>query len=411
MGYNAFALIYRPYAPFDDLARAIEFIHDNPDTLKADPDDYSLWGGSAGARMAAALGNAIFLKQLTGRTDIGQAAAVVMQYTGYTYTSKEDAPTYVCVGTSDGIANWKTMQSRLNTLESYGIPTQFHAYKGLPHGFGLGTGTVAEGWIYDAVNFWKEQFSDSSPTKGKPANNGIEFGTRKQGGFIVDNVLHSDTQGDIHFSSYIPESYDGSEPYALFVTLPGWEGLYFQGVGANLGESYPFEARNYNDKMIILSPQLDDWGETSANMAIELTEYFLEHYNIDRKKVYLHGFSGGGETGSLVMGKRPELFSAYLMTSSKWNGDLRVLANARTPVYMAIGEDDSYYGSDCLKQAYSDLYALYEAQGLSADEIRKLLILDVKEQEYFTKRGFTHQHGGGMAFAEDESIMGWLFAQ
>lgn len=423
MGYNAFALIYRPDAPYDDLARAIEFIHDNADTLKVDPDDYSLWGGSAGARMAAMLGNSDYLQQLTGRTDIGQAGAVIMQYTGYTYTSKADAPTYVCVGTSDGIANWKTMQNRLNTLESYGIPTEFHAYEGLPHGFGLGTGTVAEGWIYDAVNFWEGQFSGTIPTKREPANlqnclmkrellNGsIEFGTQEKDGFIVDNVLHSDTQGDIHFSSYIPESYDGSEPYALFVTLPGWEGLYFQGVGANLGESYPFETRNYNDNMIVLSTQLDDWGETSANMAIELTEYFLEHYNIDRKKVYLHGFSGGGETGSLVMCKRPELFSAYLMTSSKWDGDLDVLANAHAPVYMAIGEDDSYYGSGYLKQAYSDLYSLYKAQGLSADEISELLVLDVKEQDYFSERGFQDQHGGGMAFAEDESIMSWLFSQ
>ena len=423
MGYNAFALIYRPDAPYDDLARAIEFIHDNADTLKVDPNDYSLWGGSAGARMAAMLGNSDYLQQLTGRTDIGQAGAVIMQYTGYTYTSKADAPTYDCVGTSDGIANWKTMQNRLNTLESYGIPTEFHAYEGLPHGFGLGTGTVAEGWIYDAVNFWEEQFSGTIPTKREPANlqnclmkrkllNGsIEFGTQKKDGFIVDNVLHSEIQGDIHFSSYIPESYDGSEPYALFVTLPGWEGLYFQGVGANLVESYPFEARNYNDNMIVLSTQLDDWGETSANMAIELTEYFLEHYNIDRKKVYLHSFSGGGETGSLVMGKRPELFSAYLMTSSKWDGNLDVLANAHTPVYMAIGEDDSYYGSGYLKQAYSDLYSLYKAQGLSADEISELLVLDVKEQDYFSERGFQDQHGGGMAFAEDESIMSWLFSQ
>ena len=423
MGYNAFALIYRPDAPYDDLARAIEFIHDNADTLKVDPNDYSLWGGSAGARMAALRGNSDYLQQLSGRTDIGQAGAVIMQYTGYTYTSKADAPTYVCVGTSDGIANWKTMQNRLNTLESYGIPTEFHAYEGLPHGFGLGTGTVAEGWIYDAVNFWEEQFSGTIPTKREPANlqnclmkrkllNGsIEFGTQKKDGFIVDNVLHSEIQGDIHFSSYIPESYDGSEPYALFVTLPGWEGLYFQGVGANLVESYPFEARNYNDNMIVLSTQLDDWGETSANMAIELTEYFLEHYNIDRKKVYLHSFSGGGETGSLVMGKRPELFSAYLMTSSKWDGNLDVLANAHTPVYMAIGEDDSYYGSGYLKQAYSDLYSLYKAQGLSADEISELLVLDVKEQDYFSERGFQDQHGGGMAFAEDESIMSWLFSQ
>ena len=133
------------------------------------------------------------------------------------------------------------------------------------------------------------------------AEESITLGTQTQRGFVNDNVLHS-AIGDIHFSSYIPASYDGSEPYALFVTLPGWEGLYFQGVGANMVEDFGVEAIRYNEKMIILSPQLNDWGQTSANEAIALTEYFLSHYNIDPKRVYLHGMSGGGETGSLVMG-------------------------------------------------------------------------------------------------------------
>ena len=48
------------------------------------------------------------------------------------------------------------MQSRLNTLTNrYGIPTEFHSYSGLSHGFGLGTDTVAEGWINDAAAFWE----------------------------------------------------------------------------------------------------------------------------------------------------------------------------------------------------------------------------------------------------------------
>ena len=153
MGYNAFALIYRPDYAYDDLARAIAFITQNADTLEVDPDGFSLWGGSAGARMAAALGNA----DNTKAYGIPQASAVIMQYTGYSYASRSDAPTYVNVGTSDGIASWQTMQSRLKTLESYGIPTEFHSYEGLPHGFGLGTGTAAEGWINDAVDFWERQ--------------------------------------------------------------------------------------------------------------------------------------------------------------------------------------------------------------------------------------------------------------
>lgn len=161
MGYNAFALIYRPDDPYTDLAQAIAYIYGHAEELQVNPDGYSLWGGSAGARMAAVLGNGDALSQF-GHPDIPQAAAVIMQYTGYTTVSKQDAPTYACVGTNDGIASWHTMRARLEGLEALGIPTEFHAYEGLGHGFGLGTGTVAGGWIEDAVNFWETHADDSS---------------------------------------------------------------------------------------------------------------------------------------------------------------------------------------------------------------------------------------------------------
>ena len=106
--------------------------------------------------MAATLGNALYLYQLTGRRDIPQAVAVIMQYTGYTSASQYDAPTYVCVGSNDGIASWRTMQYRLQQLAEMGIPTEFHVYDGLSHGFGIGIGTVAEGWVSDAIKFWKD---------------------------------------------------------------------------------------------------------------------------------------------------------------------------------------------------------------------------------------------------------------
>ena len=161
-GYNAFALIYRPGDAYEDLARAIAYICDHADELGVSRTGYSLWGGSAGARMAATLGNSANLHSLTGRTDLPQASAVIMQYTGYTTVSQYDGPTYACCGTSDGIASWRTMQSRLESLSALGIPTEFHSYNGLPHGFGLGTGTVAEGWLQDAVHFWQSQSGSTS---------------------------------------------------------------------------------------------------------------------------------------------------------------------------------------------------------------------------------------------------------
>ncbi len=157
MGYNAFALIYRPGwdTACEDLARAVSFIFAHADELEVDTDCYSLWGGSAGARMAADVGS--YGPAYFGGDNLPQAGTVVMQYTGHTEYQKTDPPTYVCVGTNDWIANWRTMQSRLKAMDAAGIPTEFHAYKGLPHGFGLGTGTVAEGWINDAVAFWERQ--------------------------------------------------------------------------------------------------------------------------------------------------------------------------------------------------------------------------------------------------------------
>lgn len=105
--------------------------------------------------MAATLGNKGYLTQLTGNSNLPQATAVIMQYTGYSSVSPLDPPTYNCVGSNDGIASWRTMQNRLQRLSDMGIPTEFHVYEGLGHGFGIGIGTVAEGWINDAINFWK----------------------------------------------------------------------------------------------------------------------------------------------------------------------------------------------------------------------------------------------------------------
>ena len=78
--YNAFALIYRPSTAMEDLARAVAFIFEHADELEVDTSDYSVWGGSAGARMAA-----WFVNDGTegyGEKAYPKPATVVMQYTG-----------------------------------------------------------------------------------------------------------------------------------------------------------------------------------------------------------------------------------------------------------------------------------------------------------------------------------------
>lgn len=156
-GYNAFALIYRPGAQTacEDLAQAISFIFAHAEELEVDTDCYSLWGGSAGGRMAAYLGT--YGTAAFGGDDLPKPGAIVMQYTGHGEYSKDDPPTYACVGENDGIASPRIMEERLTQMKGLGIDTEFHKYPGLSHGFGLGTGTVAEGWLDDAVTFWEKQ--------------------------------------------------------------------------------------------------------------------------------------------------------------------------------------------------------------------------------------------------------------
>ena len=153
---------------------------------------------------------------------------------------------------------------------------------------------------------------------------------------------------------------------------------------------------------------------TAANIIYNLNFLiiFLSAYNIAKSKVYAEGYSGGGETMSLVMGMRPDLYTAYLQCSSQWDGAYEPVVQAKTPVYFVVGAHDEYYGSEPSEDAYNNLRELYQKEGLSDEEIDDLLVLDVKDDSYFSDQGVTNQHGqGGGLFVEDDAVMGWLLGK
>ena len=80
------------------------------------------------------------------------------------------------------------------------------------------------------------------------------------------------------------------------------------------------------------------------------------------------------------------------------------MTEAKTPVYFVIGESDEYYGSEPFKEAYQILYELYAEQGLAKSEIDNLLVLDIKEKNYFAGTKVTYQHGGGYLFRISSEI-------
>jgi acetyl esterase/lipase len=158
-GYNAFVLKYRAgqggTIATADLAAALSYIFRNAGSLGVTRSGYSLWGSSAGARMVAAIGS--YGAGRFGSADLPKPSALVLLYTGHSDLASMEPPTFVAVGDGDGIAPPAIMERRVAALRRAGTEVEYHKYPGVGHGFGLGAGTSAEGWIADAVRFWANQ--------------------------------------------------------------------------------------------------------------------------------------------------------------------------------------------------------------------------------------------------------------
>ena len=100
--------------------------------------------------MAAAIGS-------HGTARVGgwncRTPALVLLYTGHSDLASTEPPTFVAVGESDVIAPPVTMERRVAAVRRLGTDVEI-GIPGVGHGFGLGVGTPAEGWIGDAVRFW-----------------------------------------------------------------------------------------------------------------------------------------------------------------------------------------------------------------------------------------------------------------
>ncbi len=206
LGYTAFVLTYRcreyssKYAPISDLARAISFITEKAEQFNVDPDDYSCIGYSAGGNLVG-----IFAGKDVGYAKYGvkkpksisliypwidinrsiklnanvfqDAMSLTARFFGNqhllgSYATEEekksicvqnnvdgDYPaTYIIQGDNDFIISAETNSAvMVEKLKEYGVPYYYRVCEGLNHGYGLGIGTVAEGWVEECIDFWQAQ--------------------------------------------------------------------------------------------------------------------------------------------------------------------------------------------------------------------------------------------------------------
>lgn len=257
------------------------------------------------------------------------------------------------------------------------------------------------------------QFSDSETVSAESRQ---QITTEKlnftETGLIAEQILDG-ADGEIHYSYYLPETYDESKNYPMMVVMPGYDMMWFgeDSSGSNLNWQGFLAWTELDEDMIVVSAQLTDWGEKSARQAVELTEYFLQNFSVDRSRVYAAGYSAGGETMSQAVSMRPDLYGAYLHGASQWDGTYAPIAENQVAVYIYMAEGDEYYGSGKARDAYDNLLAAYRETGLPDNEVEQLLQVEIPDDAFFNQQGIYNYHGGANVVFDDETILNWIVQQ
>lgn len=263
----------------------------------------------------------------------------------------------------------------------------------------------------DSKEMSQTQQNDSAITAETVPDTNQSTTTDIETGIIAEQIL-SGNEGEIHYSYYLPENYDENKTYPLMMVMPGYDMMWFgeESSGSNLDWSGFRVWTELPSDMIVVSAQLTDWGEKSARQSVELTEYFIRNFSVDKSRVYAAGYSAGGETMSQAVAMRPDLYAAYLHGASQWDGAYEPIAENRVAVYIFMAENDEYYGSQKARDAYDGLQDAYESAGWSAEQIDEVLQVEIPDNEYFNSRGIYNYHGGGNVLFEDETILKWIIS-
>lgn len=190
LGYNAFVLRYTTgtdtaspllYKPLDDLALAMRFVLDNGDFLGVDTSDYAVCGSSAGGHLAAIWSTKELGYEKYGlprpRTAILVYAVTHMREGRNANLLGEQPPEELrlsmCAdlqadGDYPSVYGWAFVEDPLcgqsremeARLEELGVEHLYRYFTGGEHGLGLAKGTEAEGWLDEAVQFWRDSAKD-----------------------------------------------------------------------------------------------------------------------------------------------------------------------------------------------------------------------------------------------------------
>ena len=197
LGYAAFILRYRVWtddsddATLEDIGRAVRYITEHAAEFAIQPENYAIVGYSMGGHLTGLFGSdAVGYKNY----QVPEPAALLLGYPVNNMTLVKGAyrflqdpgirePRYYTMNVSDYVTDdfpatyhWHGKDDvtlfALNAaqqepvleaaLAAHNVPHKYIVYDHAPHVSGIGTGTDADGWLYDAAAFWEEQVAQKT---------------------------------------------------------------------------------------------------------------------------------------------------------------------------------------------------------------------------------------------------------
>jgi predicted peptidase len=168
-----------------------------------------------------------------------------------------------------------------------------------------------------------------------------------------------------------------------------------------------------------------------------VAEYFIKNFKVDENRIYYSGNSMGSLLGYQTIGSRPDLWAAFMACNGLSHfGDITTeegkrkfqeeIANVMTPfakdkiaVIWQLGDEDEGASGPKGQLFYDFMYEYYKNEGLSNEDIDKILQINIYYEEDYVNNDVLNNDGTynphlatKLAYLIDKgNFMPWLLSQ
>lgn len=256
-----------------------------------------------------------------------------------------------------------------------------------------------------------------------------------------------DTNGVVvKYNLFVPKNYDPKKSYPLVMfihdagaTNVNVKNTLWQGNGATVWASPEWQEKH---PAFVLAPQFDhvivnDQSDDPVDLdaTINLIKSLTKEYNIDTKRLYTTGQSGGGMMSIAMNIKYPDFFAASYLVACQWAAE-KTAPMAKNKFFIFVSEDDpkAYPGQNAIVDVLAKNGAVVqkavlsngnaaeaehnaEVNALLAKEgnvhymaVRSKTLPDQVREPNSTHKGQAHVGTWKISY-NIEAIREWLFAQ